>query len=98
MAYVTSITTFAYQTRENSRFLSYPGNDKYFYPRVKSRISLSGVQENNFHPKVKSKISLSGVQELGHHQQSFLPQTSLVLSATGSLAKIGLISHIRTHK
>ena len=27
----------------------------------------------------------SGKPELRHHQQSFLPQTSLVLSATGSL-------------
>ena len=27
----------------------------------------------------------SGKPELSHHQQSFLPQTSLVLSATGSL-------------
>ena len=27
----------------------------------------------------------SGKPELKHHQQSFLPQTSLVLSATGSL-------------
>ena len=27
----------------------------------------------------------SGKQELRHHQQNFLPQTSLVLSATGSL-------------
>ena len=27
VAYVTSITTSAYQTLENSRFLSYPGKD-----------------------------------------------------------------------
>ena len=32
-----------------------------------------------------SKNVLSGKPELRHHQQSFLPQTSLVLSATGSL-------------
>ena len=34
---------------------------------------------------------LSGKPELRHHQQSFLPQTSLVLSATGSL-ELRLIS------
>ena len=33
----------------------------------------------------------SGKPELWHHQQSFLPQTSLVLSATGSL-KLRLVS------
>ena len=41
----------------------------------------------------------SGKPELRHHQQSFLPHTSLVISATGSFrAKIGLSSHLRTHK
>ena len=30
---------------------------------MKSRISLSGVQEKNFYPWVRLKISLSGVQE-----------------------------------
>ena len=33
--------------RENSRFLSYAGKDKNFYPRVKFRCSLSGVQEKS---------------------------------------------------
>ena len=46
---MTFITTSAYQTREKSHFLCYPGRinlvDRNFYPRVKSRISLSGVQE-----------------------------------------------------
>ena len=32
-----------------------------------------------------SRNVFSGKPELRHHQQSFLPQTSLVLSATGSL-------------
>ena len=45
MAHTTSYTTSAHQTRENSRFLSYPGQDKNFYPWVKSLITLSGVQE-----------------------------------------------------
>ena len=38
MAYVTSITTSAYQTRENSRFLSYPELDN--LSRI--RISIPG--------------------------------------------------------
>ena len=50
MALMTSITTSADQTCENSLLLSYPGQDnlgkdKNFYHRVKSRIFLSGVQE-----------------------------------------------------
>ena len=49
MAYVTSITTSAYQTRENARFLSYPGQNNLGRIRisipVRSRISSSGVQE-----------------------------------------------------
>ena len=35
----------------------------------------------------------SGKPELRHHQQSFLPQTSLVLSATGSL-ELRLVSSV----
>ena len=37
--------------------------EKNFYPRVKSRIFLAGVQEKNFYSRVKSRIFLSGVQE-----------------------------------
>ena len=39
----------------------------------------------------------SGKPELRHHQQSFLPQTSLVLSATGSLELILVSSAILEH-
>ena len=38
----------------------------------------------------------SGKPELGHHQESFLPQTSLVLSATGSL-ELRVVSAILEH-
>ena len=41
----------------------------------------------------------SGKAELRHHQQSFLPQTSLFSICNRQFrAKIGLISHLRTHK
>ena len=39
----------------------------------------------------------SGKPELRHHQQSFLPQTSLVLSATGSLELLLVSSGILEH-
>ena len=38
--------------------------DKIFYPRVKSQISVSGVQEKIFNTRIKYQISLSGVQEM----------------------------------
>ena len=37
------------------------------------------------HQQSRAENVHSGKPELRHHQQSFLPQTSLVLSATGSL-------------
>ena len=40
----------------------------------------------------------SGKPELKHHQQSFLPQTSRSICNRQFRAKIGLISHLRTHK
>ena len=50
--YMTSITTSAYKTSEISQFYLTPGRitwvGKNFYTRVKSKISLSGVQEYSF--------------------------------------------------
>ena len=43
-----------------------------------------------------SRNVLSGKPELRHHQQSFLPQTPLALSATGSL-ELRLLSAILKH-
>ena len=45
-----------------------------------------------------SRNMLSGKPEPRLHQQSFLPQTSLILSVNMQFrAKIGLISHFRVH-
>ena len=68
------------------------------------RVEQSGSTHKKGCWRIRSKRSAkpsrnvrSGKTELRHYQQSFLPQTSPVLSATGSL-ELGLISHLRTHK
>ena len=53
MAYLTSITTSVYQTRVRilDSYLTLgriTSVDKNFYPRVKSKVSLSSVHENTF--------------------------------------------------
>ena len=72
------LKTSTYQLSHGNRLhkIVQSGEASYKGELVSTKQKKSAKQSRNVH---------SGKPELRHHQQNFLPQTSLVLSATGSL-------------
>ena len=71
--------------------------DRTKWRRLIKRELLNKKQKKKKKSAKPSRNVHSGKPELRHHQQSFLPQTSLVLSATGSLELRLVLSAIFEH-